>query len=141
MRVLSNRAAEKGMELTNNYFDVTASKILIGDPYRLNQVMLNLIGNAIKFTEQDSVDITLKVITNNELTQVLQFDIKDSGIGMEEKFVSHLFDKFSQEYESVSRKYCGTGLGMRISKNLAELMGGKIFAKSIKGEGTCIFCT
>ena len=138
MQVLSQKALEKGIQLTNSYFDTTTSKILIGDPYRLNQVMLNLIGNAIKFTEYGSVDISLKIITNNELTQVVQFDIKDSGIGMEEKFVRHLFDKFSQEYESVSRKYGGTGLGMSICKNLVELMGGKISAESIKGQGSCI---
>ena len=138
MQVLSHRAAEKGIQLTNSYFDATTAKILIGDPYRINQVMLNLIGNAIKFTERGSVDITLKVITDNELSQVIQFDIKDSGIGMEEKFVRHLFDKFSQEYESVSRKYGGTGLGMSICKDLVELMGGKISAQSIKGQGTCI---
>lgn len=138
MQVLANKADEKGLQLTNSYFDNAVSKVLIGDPYRLNQVMLNLISNAIKFTEKGSIDVKLSVVSSNLQSQLIQIAITDTGIGMEDEFVQRLFDKFSQEYESVSRKYGGTGLGMSICKDLIELMGGKIYASSKKGVGTTI---
>jgi CheY-like chemotaxis protein/HPt (histidine-containing phosphotransfer) domain-containing protein len=126
------------LQLTHSYFDNSVSKVLIGDPYRLNQVMLNLISNAIKFTEKGGIDVTLKVLTDTPQSQLIKIAITDTGIGMDEEFVQRLFDKFSQEYESVSRKYGGTGLGMSICKDLVELMGGKIYATSKKGVGTTI---
>jgi PAS domain S-box-containing protein len=138
MQVLAHRAEEKDLKLTNSYFDSKTSKILIGDPYRLNQIMLNLISNAIKFTERGSIDITLNVVADTVDSQLVRIEITDTGIGMDQEFVQQLFDKFSQEYESVSRKYGGTGLGMSICKDLVELMGGKISASSIKGKGTTI---
>jgi PAS domain S-box-containing protein len=138
MQVLANKADEKGLQLTNSYFDNSVSKVLIGDPYRLNQVMLNLISNAIKFTEKGGIDVTLTVLNDTSESQLIKIAITDTGIGMEEEFVQRLFDKFSQEYESVSRKYGGTGLGMSICKDLIELMGGKIYATSKKGVGTTI---
>lgn len=138
MQVLANKADEKGLKLTNSYFDNAVSKVLVGDPYRLNQVMLNLISNAIKFTEKGGIDVKLHVLSSNDQSQLIQIAITDTGIGMEDEFVQRLFDKFSQEYESVSRKYGGTGLGMSICKDLIELMGGKIFASSKKGEGTTV---
>ncbi len=138
MQVLSHRAKEKGLELTNSYFDKNVCKVLIGDPYRLNQIMLNLLSNAIKFTEKGSVDVRFSVLNNNEQSQLIQIAIVDTGIGMEDEFVQRLFDKFSQEYESVTRKYGGTGLGMSICKDLVELMGGSIHATSKKGEGSTI---
>lgn len=138
MQVLANKADEKGLQLTNSYFDDSVSKVLIGDPYRLNQVMLNLISNAIKFTEKGSIDVTLTVLNDTPKSQLIKIAITDTGIGMDEEFVQRLFDKFSQEYESVSRKYGGTGLGMSICKDLVELMGGKIYATSKKGVGTTI---
>jgi len=138
MQVLANKADEKGLQLTNSYFDNSVSKVLIGDPYRLNQVMLNLISNAIKFTEKGAVDVRLHVLSDNDQAQLIKIAITDTGIGMDQEFVQRLFDKFSQEYESVSRKYGGTGLGMSICKDLVELMGGKIYATSQKGVGTTI---
>lgn len=138
MQVLSHRAEEKELKLTNSYFDSKVSKILIGDPYRLNQIMLNLISNAIKFTERGSIDITIHVLSDNTDSQLIKIEITDTGIGMDQEFVQQLFDKFSQEYESVSRKYGGTGLGMSICKDLIELMGGKISATSEKGTGTTV---
>lgn len=108
------------------------------DPYRLNQVLMNLLGNAIKFTEKGSVDVAVRVIKDTPHAQDIFIQVKDTGIGMEEKFVAQLFDKFSQEYQATTRKYGGTGLGMSISRQLVELMGGKIQVQSIKGTGTTV---
>ncbi len=136
MQALNHKAEEKGLSLTNSLLDEKVSEVFLGDPYRLNQVMLNIISNAIKFTEKGSVDIMLEVINNTKMNQTIQVTIKDTGIGMEEKFRQNLFEKFSQEDESVTRQYGGTGLGMSICKELIELMGGEINVISERGVGT-----
>jgi len=141
VQVLGLKAEEKGFLLRNSSFDENISPVLIGDPYRLNQVLLNLISNAIKFTEKGSVDLSFKLLEDNDTLQVIKISVKDTGIGMDEAFMKLLFDKFSQEYESVSRKHGGTGLGMSICKELIDLMGGSIDAESKKGEGTTISFT
>lgn len=138
LQVLMLKAEEKGLKLTNSYCDSRLSSILIGDPFRLNQVLLNLISNAVKFTEKGSVDVTCEVINTTATTQTIQARVIDTGIGMDKEFAEKLFDKFSQEYESVSRKYGGTGLGMSICKELIELMGGTIEVSSTKGKGTTV---
>jgi PAS domain S-box-containing protein len=138
IRVLSQKAEEKGLQLKNSFFDSNIAHVLLGDPHRLNQVLLNLLGNAIKFTETGSVDLLFKLIEDKPGSQVIQLDVKDTGIGMEEVFTDHLFEKFTQEYESVARNYGGTGLGMSICKDLVELMNGSIWVESKKGLGTTI---
>jgi CheY-like chemotaxis protein len=101
--------------------------------------MLNLVSNAIKFTIEGSVDLSCKVLKDNETFQELELKVADTGIGMEQSFLKDLFKKFSQEYESTSRKFGGTGLGMGISKNLIDNMGGEILVESEKGKGTTIY--
>ncbi len=136
--VLMHKAEEKGLKLVNSFYDEQLSDILIGDPYRLNQVMLNLISNAIKFTEKGTVEVSWQVVKNLASSQLIRVSVADTGIGMEKEFVTKLFDKFSQEYESVTRNYGGTGLGMSICKELVELMGGRILVNSEKGKGTIV---
>lgn len=138
MQVITHKGEEKGLDLNNFYFDGNIAQVLIGDPYRLNQVLLNLMTNAVKFTEKGSVDLNCRVIADKLTSQVIHISVVDTGIGMDPNFVKHLFDKFSQENESVSRKYGGTGLGMSICKELIEQMGGEIFVESKKGIGTTI---
>jgi CheY-like chemotaxis protein/HPt (histidine-containing phosphotransfer) domain-containing protein len=138
MQVLAHKAEEKGLRLSNSLFAPGISPVLTGDPYRLNQVLLNLVGNAIKFTETGYVDVSFSLLSETETTQTVKIAVKDSGIGMDASFVKHLFEEFSQANESITRKYGGTGLGMSISRNLVELMGGKITAESEKGRGTTI---
>ncbi|MCZ4223436.1 PAS domain S-box protein [Pedobacter rhodius] len=138
MQVITHKGEEKGLDLNNFYFDGNIAQVLIGDPYRLNQVLLNLMTNAVKFTEKGSVDLNCRVIADKPNSQVIHISVVDTGIGMERAFVKHLFDKFSQEHESVSRKYGGTGLGMSICKELIEQMGGEIFVESKKGVGSTI---
>lgn len=138
LQVVMYKAEEKGIRLTNSFCDSRLSSVLIGDPYRINQVLLNLLSNAIKFTERGFVDISCEVLSDKHDYQTLQATITDTGIGMEQEFVTKLFDKFSQEYESISRNYGGTGLGMSICKELIHLMGGEISVESVKGKGTKI---
>lgn len=136
--VLMHKAEEKGLKLINSFYDEHLSDILIGDPYRLNQVMLNLISNAIKFTEKGTIEVSWQVIKDLASSQLIRVSVADTGIGMEKEFVVKLFEKFSQEYESVTRNYGGTGLGMNICKELVELMGGHIEVSSQKGKGTVV---
>ena len=139
MQVMMHKAEEKGIGFSNSYCDTRLSKIFLGDPYRLNQVLLNLISNAIKFTHQGYVDITCKVLEETDTSQLVKISIKDTGIGMDEKFLSKLFENFSQEENSTTRNYGGTGLGMSICKQLIELMDGEITVKSEKGVGTTVY--
>lgn len=138
MQVMSHKAEEKGLKLTNSFCDAQLSPVLIGDPYRINQVLLNLVSNSIKFTEAGSVDISCKILHQTVLEQQVQITVKDTGIGMDPDFVNNLFQKFRQEDESVARRFGGTGLGMSITKELVDLMGGEIIVASEKGKGTVI---
>ncbi len=138
MQVMKHKAEEKGLAFTNNFCDTKLAEVLIGDPYRLNQVLLNLISNAIKFTEKGSVDISCTVLIETPIQQKIRAVIKDTGIGMNDGFAGKLFQKFSQEDDSVTRKYGGTGLGMNICKELVEMMGGIIYVESEKGVGTSV---
>ena len=139
MQVLMHKAEEKGLSITQSHSDISISPVLMGDPYRLNQVLLNLISNAIKFTEKGGVDLSCTVVKDTPTKQTILITVKDTGIGMDEEFVNSLFDKFSQEDVSVTRRYGGTGLGMSICKDLVELMDGKIEVVSKKDIGTNIF--
>lgn len=138
MEVMMHKAEEKGLIFGNSFCDSQLAPILLGDPYRLNQILLNLISNAIKFTEKGSVDIRCRVIEDDESKQTIEATVEDTGIGMEDSFADTLFENFRQEDESVTRRFGGTGLGMSICKSLVELMGGTIQVKSKKGAGTSV---
>jgi PAS domain S-box-containing protein len=139
MSVMMHKAEEKGIAFTNSFCDPKLSKVLIGDPFRLNQIILNLISNAIKFTEKGSVNIDCEVLHQDNDKQHIRITVTDTGIGMSETFSKNLFQKFTQEDESTTRKYGGTGLGMSICRELVELMNGKIYAESSKGVGSKFF--
>jgi len=138
LQVMMHKAEEKGLMLRTGFCDPGLSGVLIGDPYRLNQVLLNLLSNGIKFTSRGTVELSCRVVADDPLFQRLAIEVTDTGMGMDDSFVQHLFDKFTQEYDSVTRKYGGTGLGMSICKELIELMGGEISVSSKKGVGTTI---
>ncbi|WP_375753921.1 response regulator [Vibrio sp. HN007] len=141
--VIAMKAEQKSLELG---FDVqpTLPTYLIGDPLRLNQILVNLGNNAVKFTEEGG-DVTIKVEevptegTDDEIS--LLFSISDTGIGMTEEQQSKLFQSFSQADTSTTRKYGGTGLGLTISKNLVEIMDGEIWCESEAGKGTTFYFT
>lgn len=141
MQVMMYKAEEKGIAFTNSYCDSRLAPVLIGDPYRLNQILLNLVSNAIKFTAKGSVDISCKVLINDDVQQVIKISVRDTGIGMTKDFSESLFQKFRQEDESITRRFGGTGLGMNISKQLIELMGGSIEVDSEKDKGTTVSFT
>ncbi|WP_394241557.1 ATP-binding protein [Vibrio astriarenae] len=133
--MLTVKAVEKGLEFTVT-LDEKLPKGLVGDPLRLSQVVLNLAGNAIKFTDKGRVEIEVEV---NELTESeCQFwvTVKDSGIGMTEQQMQRLFDAFTQADSSTTRRFGGTGLGLNISQKLVNAMGGEIEAKSVYGQGS-----
>jgi len=136
-RVMQLKADEKGLSLHTS-LDERVPPILIGDPYRLNQILLNLLSNAIKFTEKGGVEIRCEWVGEYDDRHCIQFLVIDTGIGMEEQFIGQVFEKFKQEDHSVARKYGGTGLGMSISRQLAELMEGCISIESRKMKGTTV---
>ena len=126
---------EKKLDL-QLHVEENINKNLIGDPVRLSQVLINLATNAVKFTEKGSVSIHTTLIKDTDDIQILRFCINDTGIGIEEEYLKKIFDIFSQEDASITRKYRGSGLGMKISKSLVELMGGTITIDSQKSIGT-----
>lgn len=131
------KAREKGLYFGLDVMDVT-NMAYIGDPARIRQVLLNLIGNAIKFTEQGGVYVECKIKTKGNGGHTIALSVEDTGIGMEASFQQKLFRKFSQEDASTSRKYGGTGLGMAISYEIIKLMQGSVSVSSKKNEGTRI---
>lgn len=133
--ILLFKAEEKGLQL-NIDIDDNIPMRLIGDPTRINQVLINLAGNAIKFTEKGHVGIYVKLIKNANKKCVLQFDIEDTGIGISPDYVGKIFESFTQAGTDIARKFGGTGLGLTISKQLVDLMNGKIYVRSELGAGT-----
>lgn len=109
---------------------------LVGDPSRLNQILINLAGNAVKFTNEGGVEIHVKTYKQHEQRHWIQFDIIDTGIGIAPDYVEKIFESFTQAGTDVARQYGGTGLGLTISKELVELMGGQISVESELGKGT-----
>ncbi|HNP45788.1 MAG TPA: PAS domain S-box protein [Panacibacter sp.] len=137
-QVVEYKLREKGLRF-ESFIASSMADVFIGDPYRLNQVLLNLLSNAIKFTEKGNISISCTLESQSENHQLVNIAVTDTGIGMTEEFMDSLFSKFSQEDESISRRFGGTGLGMSISKQLVEMMGGQIRVDSKKGFGTSIY--
>ena len=135
VRVLGVRASLRRLELVS---DVRADvpRRVRGDPSRLRQVLTNLIGNAVKFTEQGEVVVTVSTEERHENTSLVQFTVCDTGIGIAPEFLGTIFQEFTQADASHTRKYGGTGLGLAISKRLVELMGGDIRVTSEVGRGS-----
>jgi signal transduction histidine kinase/ActR/RegA family two-component response regulator/HPt (histidine-containing phosphotransfer) domain-containing protein len=130
--LLSPRARDKGIGLTHRV-DADLPAVVLGDPVRCRQILLNLIGNAIKFTDRGGV--TLDVSKVGESATVL-FSVQDTGIGISKEAQARLFTEYTQSDSSTTRKYGGTGLGLAISKRLVELMSGEIGLESVEGEGS-----
>lgn len=131
-------AKRKGIDL-NVHIDENLREYCLGDRVRLTQVLFNLVGNAIKFTERGSVSIELKEVMSTSQSQEICFLIKDTGIGMNEEVKENLFEAFSQADSSINRKFGGTGLGLSISKKIVELYDSTIEIESIEGEGSVFY--
>ena len=133
--LLGVRAAEKRLELTAA-IDPTLPRWIRGDVTRLRQILVNLLGNAIKFTESGEVTLTVRLASDGADAPSLHFAVRDTGCGIPADGVNRLFRAFSQVDASTTRRYGGTGLGLAISKKLAEIMGGRIWVESEPGKGS-----
>ncbi|OUS32605.1 hypothetical protein A9Q99_00615 [Gammaproteobacteria bacterium 45_16_T64] len=132
---MAYRAQEKGLEFIYA-IDVDVPPWVQGDAGRLRQILTNLVGNSIKFTQIGEVVLKVGYSSDQNKVNMIRFSIKDTGIGIPEDKINRLFGKFSQVDASTTRKYGGTGLGLAISKQLSELMGGDISVSSVEGEGS-----
>jgi signal transduction histidine kinase/CheY-like chemotaxis protein/CHASE2 domain-containing sensor protein len=140
IEVLANNAYSKGIELSCR-IEPTIPTNLQGDPTRLSQILTNLIGNAIKFTEQGGVSIDISAIATTDRQTTLYFQVQDTGIGIDSDSQDKIFHSFSQADSSTTRQYGGTGLGLAISKRLIEMMGGDIGVISAPDAGSIFWFT
>ncbi len=134
IRLLKPTAEDKGIELLFDFPD-DQPKIFLGDPTRIRQIIFNLVGNGLKFTENGQVVISCRCSHRNERHNVI-IDIKDSGVGIPEDRLEAIFEQFEQAENGTTRKFGGTGLGLAICRQLSALMGGEVTVRSILGVGT-----
>ena len=140
LKPLSMRVHEKRLAFTSSVAPEVPDQ-LAGDWPRLEQVLTNLVGNAIKFTERGSIGVRLVVDERTPESVLLQFAVSDTGIGIAPDRQSQVFEAFTQADGSTTRRYGGTGLGLTISKTLAEMMGGRIWLESEHGKGSTFYFT
>ncbi len=140
INLLKLNAQSKGLKLSAQ-IDADVPLLLQGDAGRLRQILTNLIGNAIKFTEQGFILLHIRKDTENEQMTTLRFLVSDSGIGIAKDNLEKIFEPFTQADSSATRQYGGTGLGLAIVRQLAELMGGKVGVESVDGEGATFWFT
>ncbi|NTV69058.1 MAG: PhnD/SsuA/transferrin family substrate-binding protein [Azonexaceae bacterium] len=137
--VLGERAREKGLILNTESDDF--KRMLIGDPTRITQCLINYAANAIKFTERGSVTVRVRRVAEANSETLLRFEVEDTGIGIAEESIPRLFGIFEQADASTTRKFGGTGLGLAITRRLAALMGGEVGVSSQPGRGSCFWFT
>ncbi len=135
VELLTDKPNAKGIDLVTFIPDDVPAQ-LRGDPGRLRQILVNLVGNSVKFTDKGEADVRVRIVEETSERVKLRFSVRDTGIGISPKQQERLFQSFSQADSSTSRKYGGTGLGLSISKRLAELMGGEIGLESEPGQGS-----
>jgi len=140
LKSLSIRTAQKGLELACRV-ETNVPDDVYGDPVRLRQIVLNLVGNALKFTERGEIVVQVKLDGVSEENIFLHFSICDTGVGIPREKLSSIFESFTQADGSMSRKYGGTGLGLTISTRLVSMMGGKIWVESEVGRGSTFHFT
>ena len=134
--LLGPRAEEKGIELTSR-IEADVPRAVLGDPGRIRQILLNLVENAVKFTEQGGVTVTLRPAPG--VADTLHFSVQDTGLGISEEAQGGLFTEFTQSDASTTRRYGGTGLGLAICKRLVALMAGEIGLESTEGSGSTLW--
>jgi two-component system, sensor histidine kinase and response regulator len=140
LRTLSTRADQKGLEIVFNV-EQEVPDALLGDPGRLRQILLNLAGNAIKFTEAGDISIFISQLEHAPQSVQLKFDVIDKGIGITPEQQERIFEAFEQGDASTTKQFGGTGLGLAISKKLVALLGGEVSVSSTPGQGSCFSFT
>ncbi|WP_053093817.1 PAS domain S-box protein [Rufibacter radiotolerans] len=135
VHLFETKIQERNLELAIEY-DSKIPEVVVGDPVRLHQIILNLVSNAVKFTTQGKITVGARMLVQDAEKVILEFSVTDTGIGIEESKLSTVFDNFQQATSGTSRLYGGTGLGLAIVKNLVEPQGGTITVKSKVGEGS-----
>ncbi|MEM9983795.1 MAG: response regulator [Bacteroidota bacterium] len=138
--LMSTKARDKHLELVYE-MDPSVPPQIVSDPTRISQVLVNLVGNALKFTHEGEVVVKVEKLAHTDQATTLQFGVSDTGIGIPPEKMERLFKPFSQVDASTTRKYGGTGLGLAICRMLVELMGGRIWVESEEGKGTTFFFT
>ncbi len=139
--LISERVQEKNLRLSVDIGPEVARLSLVGDPLRLGQILFNLTGNAIKFTEHGSITVRMRIVEETPTDALLRIEVQDTGIGISTESQRKLFNAFEQADGSTTRKYGGTGLGLAISKRLVQLMGGEIGVVSQPGAGSTFWFT
>jgi PAS domain S-box-containing protein len=137
---LSAQAKQKNLGFQQN-ISSNIPRVLLGDPHRLNQILMNVVGNAIKFTESGDVSVSVELEGQTQDTTTLHISVADTGIGISKEMQGVIFGAFSQVDASMTRQYGGTGLGLAISYRLVEMMGGRMWIESEFGEGSCFHFT
>jgi PAS domain S-box-containing protein len=135
LHVFETKIQEKNLQLIRKY-DSTIPSVLVGDPVRLHQIILNLISNAVKFTKEGEITVSVQLLDENEEKVTIEFAVSDTGIGISKDKLEHVFENFQQASSETSRLYGGTGLGLAIAKQLVEMQGGTISVKSSLEEGS-----
>jgi len=133
-------AEEKGLDVQLR-FEAGVPRYLVGDPGRMRQVITNLVSNALKFTAQGRVWVTVSAAQATRAMWTVRFEVEDTGIGIPEEKHEYIFDRFTQADSTTTREYGGTGLGLAISKRICGLMGGRIGVRSAPGKGSTFWCT
>lgn len=138
--IFADKCAEKGLGL-HFYGEDDVPSGLIGDPLRVRQILINLIGNALKFTQKGEIVVRVGLAMKSRNRVMLKFSVKDTGIGIDQKNLTAIFSPFTQGEPFITRKYGGTGLGLSICRQLVEMMGGEIWVESKPGQGACFTFT
>ncbi len=133
--LIAEQADAKGLALACRLAPNTPARV-VGDPGRLRQILLNLLGNGLKFTEKGGVSLSVTVDRESDSEASLRFSVRDTGIGISDEAITRLFNPFTQADASITRKYGGTGLGLAICQKIVELLGGKIGVESVPGQGS-----
>ncbi len=139
--IMVERAESKGLRIVNEFDQQLIVLPLLGDPLRITQILINFLGNAIKFTERGSITLRASLVAEMDEVVMLRFEVQDTGIGISKKQQERVFEVFEQAQSSTTRKYGGTGLGLSISKRLAVLMGGDAGVDSLPGKGSTFWFT
>lgn len=135
--IFEHTAHQQGLQLTVQCTGEPSAPRAVGDPTRIRQILVNLIGNAMKFTEQGNIDVSSHWHSTSSGSLWLECQVRDTGIGIAPQALESMFDAFRQADSSTSRRFGGTGLGLSIARTFAEKMGGELSATSVEGEGSC----